>query len=165
MVDLLAHALVGYTLGVALSWRHEWLTAPYVTAVMVGTCVPDLVKVELLAHPRVVVDLTGLPFSWTPLTYASGVALSVLVGVLLVVPRERGRALALLGLGAASHLLLDLLLKTPSGRSFPVFWPLTTYRPPTPGLYLSTEPWPTLVAVGVAAVVWALDRRRRSSTE
>jgi len=164
MPDLLAHALAAYALGTVLSWRYGWLRPAYVTAVMAGAFVPDLVKVRLLVHPERVESLLGIPFSWDPLHYLGGVVLSVLVGVLVVVPgaKRRVRVLALLATGAASHLFLNALLRTPTGRSFPVFWPLTAYRPPTPGIYLSTEPWPTVFFAVVAVVVWYADRRREA---
>ena len=163
MPDLLAHALAAYALGTALSWRYDWLSPAFVTVVMAGAFVPDLTKVGLVVHESVVVAAIGRPFSWAPLHYLGGVALSVLVGVLLIAPggRRRARVLALLSLGAASHLFLDALLQTASGRAFMVFWPLTTWRPPTPGLYLSTEPWPTLFFGVLALVVWYVDRQRR----
>ncbi|MFC7227949.1 metal-dependent hydrolase [Salinirubellus salinus] len=162
MPDLLAHALAAYALGTALSWRYDWLTPAYVTVAMAGAFVPDLAKIRLAVHQSVIVEAIGRPFSWDPLHYLGGVVLSVLVGVLVVAPggRQRVRVLALLSLGAATHLFLDALLRTPSGRAFPVFWPLTTWRPPTPGLYLSTEPWPTLFFAALALVVWYVDRQR-----
>jgi hypothetical protein len=162
MPDLLAHALAAYALGTALSWRYGWLTSAYVTVTMAGAFVPDLVKVRLVVHQSAVAELLGRPFSWDPLHYLGGVVLSVLVGVLLVAPggRRRARVLALLSAGAATHLFLDALLRTPSGRAYAVFWPLTELRPPTPGLYLSTEPWPTFFFGLVALAVWYVDRRR-----
>jgi hypothetical protein len=162
MPDLLAHALAAYVLGTLLSWRYDWLTSAYVTVAMAGAFVPDLTKVGLLVHESVVFAAIGRPFSWAPLHYLGGVVLSVLVGVLLVAPggRRRIRVLSLLSVGAASHLFLDALLRTASGRAFMVFWPLTNWRPPTPGLYLSTEPWPTLFFGVLAGVVWYVDRQR-----
>jgi hypothetical protein len=109
---------------------------------MAGAFVPDLGEVRLLVHPERVESLLGIPFSWDPLHDLGRVVHSVLVGVLVVVPgaKRRGRVLALLATGAASHLFLDARLRTSTGRSFPVFWPLAAYRPPTPGIYLGTEP-------------------------
>ena len=129
---------------------------------MAGAFVPDLVKVKLLVPPWEVAAVLGRPFSWDPLHYLGGVVLSVLVGGLVVAPgnRRRVRTLSVLSLGAASHLFLDALLRTATGRSFPVFWPLSAWRPPAPGLYLSTEPGPTLLFAVVALVVWYVDRRR-----
>ena len=65
-----------------------------------------------------------------------------------------------LSLGAASHLLADLLLTKASSRAFPILWPLTRWQLPTPGLYLSTQPEPTIVTGAVALVVWGLSRWR-----
>jgi hypothetical protein len=160
MPDLLAHALVAYALGTGLSWRYEWLTPPYVTALMAGAFVPDMVKVRLLVSSLRVEQVLGAPFSWEPLHFGGGVALSVLVGVLLTAPRLQRRIALLLGLGAGSHLFLDALLRTLSGYSYSVFWPATLYQPPTPGLYLSTDPWPTVVAGLLAASVFVATKRR-----
>ena len=65
-----------------------------------------------------------------------------------------------LSLGAASHLLADLLLTKASSRAFPILWPLTRWQPPTPGLYLSTHPEPTIVTGLLAVAVWGVSRWR-----
>ena len=162
MPDLLAHALLAYAVGTVLSWRLDWLSPAYVTVVMAGAFVPDLAKADLAVESTTVEALLGVPFDWFALHTAGGVALSVLVGVAVVADGERRRVLGLLALGALSHLLADGLLLKPSGRSYAILWPLTRYHPPTPGLYLSTQPGPTVVAAAVALVVWAATRRRRS---
>jgi hypothetical protein len=159
MPDLLAHALLAYTLATLLSWRLDWLSPGYVTVAMAGAFVPDLVKIKLVVHGEVVATLLGLPFDWSPLHTLGGSAVSVAIGVALVADRERRRVAALLGLGAASHLLADALLRSPSGRSYPLAWPLSRLEPPTPGLYLSTDPAPTVVAALVAGVVSVAARR------
>lgn len=160
MPDLLAHALFAYALGTALSWRYEWLAPHWVTVAIVGAFVPDLVKVRLLVPDSLVTEvLGGSPFSWGALHTGGPVLLSVLIGVLAVAPRHSRRAFALLSVGAASHLLADALLANPSGRSFALVWPLTRYHPPTPGLYHSTDPWPTVATLALAALVWAIDAR------
>lgn len=165
MPDLLAHVLIAYAIVRFFSWRYEWLTAPYVTVCMVGAFIPDLAKAELVIPNAVVERLFNVPFAWFGLHTGGAVLVSVLIGVLVVVPRERKRVFLLLALGAGTHLLADGLLRTPSGRSYAIFWPLTRYNPPTPGLYLSTQPGPTLVA-GIAALgVWLLTRvHERSET-
>jgi amino acid transporter len=84
---------------------------------------------------------------------------AVLVGVVAVASGERKRVAGLLALGAASHLLADALLLKASGRSYPLLYPLTQYYPPTPGLYLSTDPWPSVVTGVVALAAWLLVRR------
>lgn len=154
MTDLLAHALVGFALGRLLGTQYDWVTPPYVTAVMAGAFVPDLVKVKLLLPAPGVEAALGIPFDWMPLKAPVGAVVVILIGVTLVVPRARGRAGACLAVGAASHLFLDALLLTPSGRgSVPMLWPLSQYHPPTPGLYLSTQAWPTVAAVVLAVAV------------
>ena len=160
MPDLLAHALLAYTLAGVLSWRVDWLSPRYVTVAMAGAFVPDIVKIKLVVHSEVVAALVGLPFGWDALHTLGGSAVSVAVGVVLVADRERRRVAALLGLGAASHLLADALLLTPSGRSYPLLWPLSRLNPPTPGLYLSTDPAPMVVAAVAAGVVFVVSRRR-----
>lgn len=154
MTDLLAHALVAFALGRLLGTRYEWVTSPYVTAVMAGAFVPDLVKAKLLLPASSVETALGIPFDWMPLKAPAGVGVAVLIGVLVVAPRVRRRAGACLAVGAASHLLLDAMLLTPSGRqSVPTLWPLSQYHPPTPGLYLSTQAWPTVAAALLAVAV------------
>lgn len=164
MPDLLAHAFIAYAIACVLSWRYDWLSPAYATIVMAGAFVPDLAKMQLLIPSGTVERLLGLPFSWGALHTAGGALVAILVGV-VVAPRERTRTFALLSVGAASHLLADGLLLNLSGRSYAMFWPVTRYHPPTPGLNLSTQPEPTVVAGVVALVVWLLTRyrvRRRS---
>jgi len=160
MPDLLAHALVAYAIATVLSWRYGWLTPPYVTAVVAGAFVPDLAKAELVVSSSRVAALLGVPFDWQALHLGGGVLLSILAGVLVVASGARRLAALALGLGAGSHLVLDALLRTPSGYSYPVLWPLAAVRPPTPGLYLSTEPWPTAAAAGLAAAAYVATRWR-----
>lgn len=157
MTDLLAHALVAFALGRLLGTRYDWVTPPFVTAVMAGAFVPDLVKAKLLFPAPRVEAVLGIPFDWMPLKAPVGVGVAVLVGVAVVAPRVRRRVGACLAVGAASHLLLDALLLTPSGRgSVPALWPLSQYHPPTPGLYLSTQAWPTVAAAVLAVAALLL---------
>lgn len=160
MPDLLAHAFIAYALACVLSWRYDWLSPAYATVVMAGAFVPDLAKMELLVPSGAVERLLELPFSWGALHTTGGALVAILVGVVVVAPRERLRTFALLSIGAASHLLADGLLLNPSGRSYAMFWPLTQYHPPTPGLYLSTQAEPTVVAGVAALVAWLLTRHR-----
>lgn len=165
MPDLLAHALLAYAVGTALSWRYGWIRSPHVTAVMAGAFIPDLAKVGIAVDSWTIERAVGLPFDWFGLHTVGGVLVSVVIGVAIVVDDERRRAALLLGLGAGSHLLADALLLKPSGRSDPLLWPLMGYAPPTPGLYLSTEPGPTVVAAALAIAVWAVTRRRSADRQ
>lgn len=156
MPDILTHALVAYILATTLSVRYAWLTPRWVTVVMVGAMIPDLTKIELLVPSLQVEALLGIPFAWHALQMLGGILVAVAIGVVLTSRSHRKRVFALLLLGALSHLFLDALLIKASGYSFAVFWPLTTYHPPTPGLYLSSDRWPALVAGSVALVSWYL---------
>lgn len=162
MPDLLAHAVLGYCLGTALSFRYDWLTPTYVTVVMAGAFIPDISKIYILVPDQAVADALGVPFSWFALHTLGGSAVAVLVGVVLVAGDERRRVLGLLSLGAASHLAADALLLTPTGFSKPMWWPVAHVGLPSPGLYLSTEPTPLFAASAVAVVLWAV--RRRTTT-
>lgn len=153
MPDLLAHVLFAYVLGTMLSWRYGWLSPAYVTVVMAGAMVPDVSKGALVLPGSRIEALVGVPFDWFALHTTGGVLLMILVGVTLVAPAERRRVFLLLTLGAATHLFADALLLNPSGRSYPVVWPLMRYHPPTPGLYLSTRPEPTVIAAAAALIV------------
>ncbi|MCL7418617.1 MAG: metal-dependent hydrolase [Halalkalicoccus sp.] len=162
MPDLLTHALAMYVVLTVASWRVEWLTPSFVTVGMMGAMIPDLTKVKLVVPSHRVESVLGVPFDWFALHTLGGSLVSVLIGTVLVPSKYRTRVLSLLALGAASHLLLDALLINPSGYSYALFWPLTDYHPPTPGLYLSTDRWPALVAGALAALVWSRTRRLRA---
>jgi len=159
MPDLLSHAFIAYTLCTLLALRYEWVSPQYVTVAMAGAFIPDMAKIELVLDDAVVGNALGLPFAWSGLHTLGGAAVSVLIGVILVRPAERTRVGGLLALGAASHLTADAFLLKASGRSYSVFWPLTQYAPPTPGLYLSTDLWPSVVTGMAAFVTWLIVRR------
>ena len=164
MPDLLAHALIAYSLALALSWRYGWISSEYLTIAMAGAFIPDLAKAALVLPSPVIERALGTPFDWFALHTTGGVLVSIALGSLVVAPGERRRVVPLLTLGAASHLLADALLLTPSGRSYAVLWPLTRYHPPTPGLYLSTRPEPMIGALGVAIIFGLLTHYRRTSS-
>jgi membrane-bound metal-dependent hydrolase YbcI (DUF457 family) len=123
------------------------------------------VKIRLLLPSSTVEAALGIPFSWSPIHRPGGTAICVMIGVVLVNEIRRRHTLFILTLGAASHLLADLLLTKASGRAFPILWPLTRWQPPTPGLSLDTHPEPTIVAAGLAIIAWAMTRWQRRSTE
>lgn len=163
--DLLTHVLVGYVLGTLLSFRDERVRQAHVTLVTIGALSPDFVKLQLLLPDGLVTWLLGVPFSWSPLHTLGGSVLVICLGTLVLAPEYRTGAIALFAIGAGSHHLLDLLLVTPTGYSYAVFWPLVEYRPPAGGLYLSSDRWPAFVAGCCAAVVWVLDRHRDDPVE
>ncbi|WP_042665026.1 metal-dependent hydrolase [Haloferax sp. ATB1] len=158
MPDLLAHALLAYTIATLASWRYEWISRPYVTVVMAGAFIPDMTKIMLLIPSAQVEQLLGTPFDWTGLHTAGAALCSVLIGVLLVSESERLRVFTLLSVGAASHLIADAFLLKPTGLSYPLLWPLTRIHPPTPGLYLSTDFEPALILGMVALIAYSVTR-------
>ena len=160
MPDLLTHALAGYILATTLSFKYEWLTPPWVTVCMMGTFIPDLTKIRLLLPSYQIEQLLGLPFDWFALHTVGGTTVSVLIGTVLVPHEHRRRVLALLAVGAGSHLFLDSLLITTTGYAAPMGWPLINSGLPTPGIYLSSDRWPALVAGLLAIYLWWKNRRK-----
>lgn len=160
MPDILIHVVVAYVVATTLSWRYEWLTPRLVTVAMLGATVPDVTKIALVVPDWQIEALLGIPFSWQAIHTAGGALVAVTIGSLLTDTEHRRRVFALLLLGASSHLFLDALLLKASGHSFAVFWPLTAYQPPTPGLYVSSDWWPAVVSGVVAIVVWSLRYQR-----
>ncbi len=165
MPDLLAHVFIAYSVCRVLSWRVSWLTSQYITLGMVGAFIPDLVKIKLVIPSWRVEQLLGIPFDWGSFATGGGVLLSMLIGIVLLSTTERRRGGALLALGVLTHLLTDSLLLTPTGRTTQLLWPLTQYTTPAPGLYLSTQPEPTIVTGGFAIVVWGIHRYRIGHSE
>lgn len=160
MPDLFSHACLAYSICTLLSWHYDWLTPSYVTVGMAGAFVPDLAKVDLVVDSATVAAMLNLPFHWLAIHTFGGTVVGVLIGATVVASDERLRVVALLSVGAASHLLADALLVKASGRSYAVLWPLTQYHPSTPGLYLSTDIWPSLLTGTIALAVWQVHRRR-----
>ena len=158
MPDLLTHVLVGYSIGTLLSVRYERVRSAQVTLVMVGALSPDFRKIGLLIPNSTLQMVTGSPISWTPLHTLGGSMIVVLLGSLLVAPEFRRQVVVLTAIGAASHHTLDVALLTATGEAYAVFFPISMYRPPSPGLYLSTDRWPAAVAGVLAVVSWAVRR-------
>ena len=165
MADVLTHVLVGYILGTLLSIRYESLRSAHVTLVMIGALTPDLVKIQLIAPDERVAETLGVAFSWSSLHTLVGSVLLIGLGALLLGPAHRKQAFALFAVGILSHHLLDILLLTPTGEAYAVFWPFLEYRLPAGDLYLSSDRWPALVASCGALLVWVLDRRRDSPSK
>jgi hypothetical protein len=117
-------------------------------------------RIELVLPASTIEAALGVPWSWMPLHRVSGTFLIVCLGTLLAPTRLRRRVFVLLAIGATSHYTLDLMLYKPSGLSGPFLWPISEYRFAIEGIYLSSDRWPALMMITVAAAVWYLDRRR-----
>lgn len=162
MADLLTHVLIGYSIGMILSWKYDWIKPPYVTGLMVGAALPDIVRIRILIDSTRVESFFGIPFSWTPLHTGVGVFLSLLVLTSFFTGKRAKRIFLIIGTGAISHLFLDSLLISASGFSYPLFWPLTYQYLPSGGLYLSSDMFPAVVAAFVAFIVWFVDNHSRT---
>lgn len=160
MPDLLAHVLIAYSLCILLSWHYGWIDPGYLTVGMAGAFIPDLTKIAIVVPRAAVENLLGIPFDWTGIHTFGGTLVGIAIGAALVNPSERKRVAALLGVGAGSHLVADTLLLTPSGRSYAVFWPLTRWHPPSPGVYHSTDPAPAIVTGIITFAIYLVTKRR-----
>lgn len=163
MPDLLSHAFIAYTLSTLLALRYEWLTPQYVTIGMVGAFIPDITKIDLIIGSNTVAAAIDYPFDWFALHTIGGAFVAILIGVLVVSHDERRRVFALLALGAGSHLLADALLLKASGLSSPLLWPLIQTPIPTPGLYRSTDIWPSIATGLIALATWFVVRNARAT--
>lgn len=163
MPDVLAHVLVGYVVGTILATRldrFDDLGPETVTVTMAGALAPDFVKVKILFPDPSVEAALGVPFSWGPLHAVSGVVVVALLAGLVVGREYRRPVIALVLLGAATHLFLDSLLIKPTGYALELFAPFSDFTFPAGGLYVSSDRWPTAVAASAAACTWAWRRYR-----
>ncbi|MDQ2071145.1 hypothetical protein ACODNH_12765 [Haloarcula sp. NS06] len=162
MADLLTHLLVPYILLTVASWRVDWLDQHWVVVGMGGAAIPDLVKIEIVLEERTVESILGFPFSYDPLSTLGGVLL--LAGIITVAfdRRHWRRVYGLVTFGGLTSLLLDGMRVYADGRASAWLYPFTNWRPPTPSLYVSSDPTVLVVALLAAGTVTVLDRRKRS---
>jgi hypothetical protein len=160
MADLLSHVLVAYVLFTLASWWADSVTRRWVVVAMGGAAVPDLSKVNIVVDTRTVQEATGLPFSYHPFSTLGGVVLVAGVVALLFQREYRWRAWGYLVAGGATSLLVDALRLSIDGRAGTLLYPLTWWGPPSPNLYLTSDPRVLAVALVVAVVVFVFDRRR-----
>jgi len=160
MADLLSHVLVAYMLFTLASWRVETVTPRWVVVVMGGAAIPDLSKVRIVLAPQTVEAATGLPFSYAPFSTLGGVVLAAGAIALLFGREHRRRAWGFLVAGGVTSLVVDGLRLSIDGRAGTLLYPLTWWGPPSPNLYLTSDPRVLGVTLVVAAVVFVLDRRR-----
>lgn len=165
MADLLTHVLSVYVVLTVASWRIDRIRPRWVAVGMCGGAIPDLVKVDLVVDSATVERVLGFPFTWGAVSTLGGVVLLAGAIALAFDDRHRRRAFAFLLAGGVTSLVLDGLRVYADGRASPWLYPLTRWRPPTPSLYVTSDPRIVVVAVAVAAVVFALDRRRESGDD
>ncbi|WP_367175836.1 hypothetical protein [Haloarcula rubripromontorii] len=162
MADLLTHLLAPYILLTVASWRVDWLDQRWVVVGMGGAAIPDTIKVGLVVNEETVEALLGVPFTYRPLSTLGGVLL--LSGIIAVTFERRHwrRVFGLVTFGGLTSLLLDGMRVYADGRASAWLYPFTNWRPPTPSLYVSSDPTVLVVALLVAGTVALLDRRIRA---
>lgn len=158
MADLLTHILAAYVLLTVASWRVDWLGPRWTAVAMGGACLPDVQKVGLLLDADAASALVGVPFTYGFTSTLGGVL--ILAGVVtLAFERSYWRRLyALLVCGGMAHVALDGLRVWADGRASQWLFPvLPSYRPPTPGLYATSDPVVPALALAVSLAVFAVD--------
>ena len=158
MTELLSHVLLAYAMFTAASWRIEWLTKQWVAIGMIGSLLPDLSRIGLFVTDATIEATLGVPFGIGAIQALGGVVLFAAIGSLVVADHRR-RAFGLLIAGGFSHLLTDGLKVWADGAASAWFYPLSWYRHPTPGLYVSSDPHVVVVVGSVALAVALVDRR------
>ncbi|GGK68660.1 hypothetical protein [Haloarcula sebkhae] len=162
MADLLTHLLVPYIFCTVASWRVDWLDQRWVVVGMGGAAIPDLMKIKIVLEERTVESILGFPFSYDPLSTLGGVLL--LAGIIAVAFERRHwrPVFGLVTFGGLTSLLLDGMRVYADGRASAWLYPFTSWRPPTPSLYVSSDPTVLVVALLAAGTVAVLDRRVRA---
>jgi hypothetical protein len=157
MADLLTHVLVAYAAS-TLAARRGWLPRRHVSVVLVGAVAPDAMKATVVpgVHRGTV---AGIPYSTWGLHTLGGIVLTAGLGALVIRGADRWLASRALLAGGVSHLLLDLLVIRADGVAPPYLYPLSGWLPPAGNVYLSSDLWPPLLALCLAGVVAAYDRR------
>ncbi|RKD98100.1 metal-dependent hydrolase [Halopiger aswanensis] len=157
MADLLSHVLAAYAIFTIGSWRLEWLTKRWVAVAMIGALLPDLNRIGLFVTDATLETVLDLPFSVDGIHTLGGVLVLAGVGSMVVTSQHR-RAFGMLLGGALSHLLIDGVKAYADGAAGAWLYPFTWYRPPTPSLYISSDPAVLVVTAVAAGLVLLYDR-------
>jgi membrane-bound metal-dependent hydrolase YbcI (DUF457 family) len=125
---------------------------------MIGSLLPDLSRIGLFVTDVTIETTLGVPFSIGAIHTLGGLMLFAAIGSLVVADHRR-RAFALLLAGGFSHLLADGLKIWADGAASTWLYPLSWYRHPTPGWYVSSDPRVLAVVGSVTLIVAVVDRR------
>ncbi|WP_436902619.1 metal-dependent hydrolase [Halovenus halobia] len=159
MAEGLTHVLLAFGLFTATGWTVGWLDRRWVAVGMVGSLLPDLSRLYLLVDDYIISQALGIPFDWAALHTLGGVVVLATLGAVLFDKRQqRLRGFGLLVAGGCSHLAVDAVKAWADGTGGTALYPLSWWRPPTPGLYVSADRWVLGVAVAVALVVAIIER-------
>lgn len=155
MADLLTHVLVPFVAVTVASWKfpidHRWRPVA-----MGGAVIPDLVKFRLLVDSDVIGRAIGTQFTYGPVSSISGVVVVAAFVALLFEKSVRRRCFGWLAFGGTTALVLDGMRMYADGRAGFWLYPLP-WRPPTPGLYVTSDPTVAAVAVLTSVAVVVVD--------
>lgn len=161
MAELLTHVLVAFAVFTIASWRVGWLDRKWIAVGMIGAILPDLDRFWMLVSSEQVSAVLGIPFDWSAIHTLGGVILLSGIGAMLfVTPRHRRTAFGMQVAGGITHLALDGVKVWADGYNGASLVPLSWWRHPTPGLYISAERWVAVGAVLTALAVLAASRLR-----
>lgn len=156
VADLLSHALIAYALLTVASWGIEPLTHRWVAVGIGGAAIPDLVKLDIVLDDRLIEQVLNIPFSYAPISTLTGVLL--IAGVItLLFTHDRRRVYTLLVTGGLLSLLVDGLRAYADGYASVWLYPLW-WRPPTPSLYVTSDPRVLGAVLVVAGAVVLTDQ-------
>ena len=164
MAELLSHLLLVWAAFTVASWWIDWLTREWVAVGVIGAILPDLNRLAIAVPERAIGDLFGAGFQLDVLHTLGGVLVLSAIGG-LTFARQHRRAFGVLLTGAVLHLLTDAVKAYADGHAAMWLYPFTSYRHPTPNLYVSADPEVLLLSLGLAIVVFGLDRRVRRTAD
>jgi len=164
MAEWLSHVLLAYALFTVVGWYVEWLDRKWVAVGVVGSILPDLSRLQLVASNEFMTAILGVPFNWSGLhTLGGAVVLSAIGAVLFATRQQQYRAFLLLFAGALWHLIVDLPQMYADGLMVTnqYLFPLPPWRFSTPGWYVSADRWVVVVSFAIALGVFVVDYYRR----
>jgi hypothetical protein len=128
---------------------------------MGGAAMPDLVKAKMVLFDILGVrSVLGVDIAFAGFNRLGGVLL--MAGAIAVFFGSRWRrAYAYLTVGGLSSLLVDGLRVYADGRADFYLYPLTWWRPPTPSLYVTSDPRVLALTLTASVVVFLVDHYRR----
>jgi len=162
MADLLSTVLVTYAAFTIASWWIDGLDRRWIVVAMGGAAIPDLVKIRILVEADVIENALGLPFDYAPVASVAGVAVAAGIIALCFGEQWRRKAYAVLVAGGGFSLLIDGMRVYADGFAGFYLYPLWV-RPPTPNLFVSSDPAVLVVALLISVMTFGLDRWRTST--